>query len=58
MNKLSLDRTYANVKSFLEKFAEDAVTWLKKHKKLVVVGTALYLAFAFLFDDGEDTEEE
>lgn len=57
MNKVTIEKTYTNVKAFIEKFAEDAVVWLKKHKKLVVVGTALYLAFTYLFD-GEDTEEE
>ena len=58
MNKATIEKTYANVKSFIEKFAEDAVAWLKKHKKLVIVGSALYLAFSYLFNEEEDQEEE
>lgn len=58
MNKASIEKTYTNAKAFIEKFAEDAMTWLKKHKKLVVIGTALWLAFTYLFDEEEVEEEE
>lgn len=58
MNKKSLEKTYENAKSFLEKASQDILAWLKKHKKLVIVGTALYLAFTYLFEEDQVEDED
>lgn len=54
MNKKQLEQTYSNIKTFVNRSGEDIMAWLKKHKKLVIVGGLLYLAFSYLFDEGEE----
>lgn len=54
MNKKTIEKSYESAKTFLEKFTQDALAWLKSHKKLVIAGTALYLAFTYLFDEDEE----
>ena len=54
MNKKTVEKTYENAKTFLDKTSQDLLGWLKSHKKLVIAGTALYLAFTYLFDEEEE----
>ena len=56
MNKKTIEKSYESAKTFLEKFTQDIMGWLKKHKKLVIAGTALYLAFTYLFNEEEEEE--
>jgi hypothetical protein len=58
-----VDATIAEVKSRLadaralsEKVFDDVITFVKKHKKLLIVGVTLYAVWTWLFSEEESEE--
>lgn len=52
-----ITKTLDTITTKVRELADEAVVYAKKHKKLIIIGVALFVAYKFLFGEGESDEE-
>lgn len=53
-----ITKTLDNITKKATEFADAILAYFKKHKKLIAVSIAMYVAYKFLFSDGDKFDDE
>lgn len=52
-----ITKTLDTITTKVRELADEAVSYAKKHKKLIIIGVALFVAYKFIFGEEESDDE-